>query len=309
LAGCGAGAAGHAGSWIYRTFQGDPRGRSEAAFRQGLRETGFIEGQNVAVEYFYGQDQPDRLREIVADLVKRNVAAIASIGGIPSAAMVKAATSKISIIFEVGSDPTQGGLVASLSHPGGNLTGVNSSLAEIWTKQFDLIAKLLPSSRVFGFLVTGKATLERLRQEAQPAAETMGRKLLVATAFSPQEFDAAFAELARQGAEALIVGASPLSYSQGNQLATLAARYSPPAIYAFREIPKSGGLISYGINIDESLRLVGLYTGRVVKGEKPGELPVVQPTRFVLAINLKTAKTLGLTVPSSLLAIADEVIE
>jgi putative tryptophan/tyrosine transport system substrate-binding protein len=241
----------------------------------------------------------------VADLVRRKVAAIASVGGVTAAQVVKAATSTIPVIFEVGFDPVQDGLVASLSLPGGNLTGVNSIIAELWPKQIDLMAKLLPNSRVFGVLPTGRATAER-----QPwAAGSFGRRLVVASAFTPQDFDAAFAALARQGAEALIVGASPLSYSQGDQLADLAARYSLPAIYAFREIPKSGGLMSYGIEIDESLRLVGLYTGRVLKGEKPGDLPVVQPTRFMLAINLKTAKTLGLEIPPTLLALADEVIE
>jgi putative ABC transport system substrate-binding protein len=289
--------------------KGDPQGRVETAFRQGLRETGFIEGQNVAVEYHFGQDQPDRLRDIVADLVGRNVAAIASTGGGTLAAIVKTATSKIPVIFEVGSDPVQNGLVASLSRPGGNLTGVNSSIGDIWSKLFDLIAKLLPNSRVFGILVSGRVQLEGIRQEMQPAADSIGRKVLLATAYSPQELDDAFAALARQGAEAIVVGASPLSYTRADQLIALAARYSLPAIYAFREIPEAGGLMSYGIKIEESFRLVGVYTGRVLKGEKPADLPVQLPTRFNLAINLKTAKALSLTIPPSLLAIADEVIE
>jgi putative tryptophan/tyrosine transport system substrate-binding protein len=286
--------------------EGNPQGRSEAAFRQGLRETGFIAGQNVTIEYRYGENQPDRTRENVADLVRRNVAAIASVGD-GTARIIKAATSTIPIIFESGFDPVQGGLVASLSHPGGNLTGVNSVIAELWSKQLDLMTKLLPGSHVFGVLPTGRSTAER--QPWQQAAGSIGRKLVVATAFTPQELEPAFAALARQGAEALIIGASPLSYSQGNQLAALAARYSLPAIYGFREIPKAGGLMSYGIEIDESLRLLGVYTGRVLKGEKPGDLPVVQPTRYVLTINLSAAKALGLTVPPTLLAIADEVIE
>jgi putative ABC transport system substrate-binding protein len=192
---------------------------------------------------------------------------------VPTAQIVKSATSTIPIIFEVGFNPVQEGLVASLSRPGGNLTGVNSVIAELWPKQLDLMAKLLPS------------------------------------ASTPQEFEAAFAALAQQGAEALIIGASPQSVSQAEQLANLAAHYSLPTIFAFREIPKAGGLMSYGIDILESHRLVGVYTGRILKGEKPRDLPVVQPTRFVLAINLKTAKALGLTVPEALLAIADEVIE
>jgi putative ABC transport system substrate-binding protein len=286
-----------------------PQGRSEAAFRQGLKETGFIDGQNVVLEYLFGQDQPERFQKIVADLVRRDVAAIASIGGVTAAAVVKAATAKIPVIFEIGSDPVRTGLVTSLSRPGGNLTGVNSYVADLWPKLFDLITQLLPGSRVFGILVSGRATLERMSQDAQPAADAIGRKVVVATAFAPQELDQAFATLAGQGAEALVVGASPLSYTRGDQLTALAARYSLPAIYAFREIPEVGGLMSYGIEIDDSLRLVGGYTGRVLKGEKPADLPVVQPTRFELVINIKTAKTLGLTVPPSLLAIADEVIE
>jgi putative tryptophan/tyrosine transport system substrate-binding protein len=286
-----------------------PQGRLEAAFRLGLSEIGFIEGQNVAVEYLYGQDQLDRFREIVANLVGRDVAVIASTGGATGVAIVKAATSTIPVVFEVGSDPVQNGLVASLSHPGGNLTGVNSFIADLWPKLFDLIAKLLPSSRVIGILVSGRAQLERLRQEAQPAADAIGRRVLIETAFTPPELDEAFAALARQGAEALVVGASPLSSTQADRLAALAARYSLPAIYAFREIPEAGGLISYGIRIEESFHLVGVYTGRVLKGAKPADLPVVQPTRFDFVINLKTAKALGLMVPNSLLVAADEVIE
>ena len=288
---------------------GDPAGHVESGFRQGLKESGFIEGKNVSVEYHFGNNQSDRLREIIDDLVRRNVAAIASTGGGTSTALVKAATSKIPVVFEVGSDPVQSGLVASLSHPGGNLTGVNSSIGDIWSKLFDLIAKLLPSSRVFGILVSGRGQLEGIRQDMQPAADSIGRKVLLATAYSSQELDDAFAALARQGAEAIVVGASPLAYTRADQLIALAARYSLPAIYAFREIPAAGGLMSYGIKIEESFRLVGVYTGRVLKGEKPADLPVVLPTRFDFVINLKTAKALGLTVRPSLLAIADEVIE
>jgi putative tryptophan/tyrosine transport system substrate-binding protein len=310
MAARGAGsAADDARGWISLPFRGSREGRSEAAFRQGLRETGFIEGQNVAVEYRFGQDQPDRLQRMVIDLVKRNVSVIASNGGVATARIVKAATSKIPIVFEVGFDPVQDGLVASLSHPGGNLTGVNSFIAELWPKQLDLMAQILPSSRVFGLLITGRSQLERTPRLVQPAAEAIGRKLVIATAFTPQQLDQAFAALMQQGAEAVIVGASPLSYSQGSQLAKLAAHHSLPAIYAFREIPEAGGLMSYGIEIDESVHLVGVYVGRVLKGEKPADLPVVQPTNFEFIINLQTARALDIDVPPSLLAIADEVIE
>jgi putative ABC transport system substrate-binding protein len=289
---------------------GESQGRSAAAFRQGLRETGFIEGQNIGVEYRYGQNQPDRLSELVADLVRRNVAAIASTGGIRMATIVKAATSKIPVIFEVGADPVRNGLVASLNHPGGNLTGVNSLIADIWPKLFDLIAKIVPNSRVFAILGGGTPQqIEEYKREAQPAADAIGRKLLVMTALTPQDIDEAFPALARQGAEALIVRASPLTFDRRDQLAALAARYSVPAIYAFRENAEAGGLMSYGIKIEESFRLVGAYTGRVLKGEKPTDLPVIQPTRFEFVINLKTAKALGLEIPRMLLALADEVIE
>jgi putative ABC transport system substrate-binding protein len=281
---------------------------AHAAFERGLKETGFIQGQNIAVEYHYGNSQPERVKEIATNLVRRKVAAIASVGGVPTAQIVKATTSTIPIIFEVGSNPVQDGLVGSLSRPGGNLTGVNSVIGELWPKQLDLMARLLPNAHVFGALFTGGDSPERVRL-VQMAAEAVGRKLVVASAFTPQEFEAGFAALAQQGAEALIIGASPQSVSQPEQLANLAAHYSLPTIYAFREIPKAGGLMSYGIDILESHRLVGVYTGRILKGEKPAELPVVQSARFVLAINLKTAKNLGLTVPPSLLAIADEVIE
>jgi putative ABC transport system substrate-binding protein len=288
----------------------DPQGHLEAAFRQGLRETGFIEGQNVVVEYRFAQNQPDRLRELAADLDRQNVAAIVT-SGTRAATIVKAAVSKTPVIFEVGDDPVRNGLVASLSRPGDNLTGVNSLIAEAWPKLLDLIAKLLPNSRVFAILVTGGTAnqLEQLKQEAQPAAEAIGRKLLVMTAFTPPELDEVFPSLMRQNADALIVRASPLSNTRREQLVALAARYSIPAIYAFREIAEAGGLMSYGINIKESFRLVGVYVGRILKGEKPADLPVQQATRFEFVVNLKTAKALGLSIPETLLATADEVIE
>jgi putative ABC transport system substrate-binding protein len=289
-------------------YPGDssPQGHTETVFRQSLKDAGFVDGQNVSVEYHYGRNDPSRLRDVAAELARRKVTAIASIGGVLPAQTVKAATSTIPIVFEVGSDPVETGLVVSLSHPGGNLTGVNSVIGELWPKQIDLMAKLLPNSHVFGALATGRNPDP---QSLQPSAQVIGRKLVTATALTPQDFDAAFATLAREGAEALIIGASPLSFNEHDRLVALASRYGLPAIYAFREIPKAGGLMSYGIDIEESIRLVGRYVGRVLKGEKPGDLPVIQPTRFVLAINLKTAKALGLTIPPSLLAVADEVIE
>jgi putative ABC transport system substrate-binding protein len=288
----------------------DPRGPFLAAFRQGLRETGFIEGQNVVVEYHFAQNQTERLRELAADLDKRNVAAIIT-SSTRATTIVKSAVSKTPIIFEVGDNPVSNGLVDSLSRPGGNLTGVNSLIAEASTKQFELIAKLLPNSRVFAILVSGGTAnqLEQLKQQAQPGADAIGRKLLFVTAFAPPELDEVFPWLMRQGADALIVLASPLSNTRREQLVALAARYSVPAIYAFREIAEAGGLMSYGINMKESFRLVGVYTGRILRGEKPADLPVQQATRFEFVINLRTAKALGLTIPETLLATADEVIQ
>jgi putative tryptophan/tyrosine transport system substrate-binding protein len=288
----------------------DPQGHLEAAFRQGLRETGFIEDQNVAVEYHFAENQTARLRELAADLEKRNVAAIVT-SGTRATTIVKAAVSKTPIIFEVGDDPVRNGLVVSLSRPGGNLTGVNSLIAEASTKLFELIAKVLPNSRVLVVLVSGGTAnqLEQLKQQAQPGADAIGRKLLFVTAFTPPELDQVFPWLMRQGADALIVRASPLSNTRREQLVALAARYSIPAIYAFREIAEAGGLMSYGVNMKESFRLVGVYTGRILKGEKSADLPVQQATRFEFVINLKTANALGLTIPETLLATADEVIE
>jgi putative ABC transport system substrate-binding protein len=285
-------------------------GHLEAAFRQGLRETGFIEGQNVVVEYHFAQNQIERLRELAADLDRRNVAAIVT-SGTRATTIVRAAVSKTPIIFEVGDDPVRNGLVVSLSRPGGNLTGVNSLIAEATTKLFELIAKLLPHGRVLAMLVSGGTAnqLEQLKQQAQPLADAIGRKLLFVTAFTPPELDEAFPWLMRQGADALIVRASPLSNTRREQLVALAARYSVPAIYAFREIAEAGGLISYGTSLTEAFRQGGAYAGRVLKGEKPADLPVMQSSRFELVINLKTAKALGLTIPETLLATADEVIQ
>jgi putative ABC transport system substrate-binding protein len=285
--------------------------RLVAAFRQGLRDTGFIEGQNVLVEYRFARDQQDRLPELATDLVKLNVAAIASTGGTRTATIVKAATSKIPIIFEVGADPVRNGLVASLSRPGGNVTGVNSLIGDLWSKQSDLVGKLLPNGRVFAILSMGSTAnqLEQVRQEVQPTAEALGRKLLIVTASNLPELDELFPSLVRQGADALIVRGSPLAYSWREQLAALAVRYSIPAIYPTRDNVEAGGLMSYGINVDESFRLVGVYTGRILKGEKPADLPVQQATKLELVINLKAAKAIGLELPPTLLALADEVIQ
>jgi putative ABC transport system substrate-binding protein len=282
-----------------------------AAFRQGLRESGFIEDQNIRVEYRFGEDRGDRIPELATDLIRRNVAVIAATGGTRTAAIVKAGTSTIPIVFEVGADPVRNGLVASLNRPGRNVTGVNSLIADLWTKQLDLLAKLLPNSAAFAVLLTVSTPeqLEQLRQEASRAGDIIGRRLLVVTAFTPPGLDEVFSRLRLQGADALLVRAGPMPYTQREKFAELAARYAIPAIFPYRENAEAGGLISYGIRIDESFRLVGIYVGRILKGERPSDLPVVQPTKFELVINLKTAKALGLTIPETLLATADELIQ
>jgi putative tryptophan/tyrosine transport system substrate-binding protein len=287
--------------------------RNVEAFLRGLRETGFVQGQNVVIDYRFAENQRDRVPQFVVDFIRQNVAVIVSVGGTEQATTVKAAaaTSRIPVVFTTGADPVQNGLVASLNHPGGDLTGVNMYIADLWPKQFDLLANLLPNSHVFAILFSGgtSSQLERLREQAQPAADKIGKKLVVLTAFTPQEIEGVFSQLVRQRVDALAVAASPLAYARRDVLTSLAARYAIPTMYAFREAIEAGGLVSYGVDIPDVDRLLGVYVGRILKGEKPSNLPVVQPTKFDLAINLKTAKALGLTIPPNLLALADQVIE
>ena len=287
--------------------------RNIEAFRRGLRETGFVEGQNVVIDYRFAENQRDRVSQFVGDFIKQNVAVIVSIGGTEQATTIKAATatSRIPVVFTSGADPVQNGLVASLNRPGGYLTGINMYIADLWPKQFDLLAKLLPNSHVFAILFSGgtPGQLKQLRQQAQPAADKIGKKLVVVTAFTPQEIESVFSDLVRQRADALAVAASPLAYARRDLLTSLAARYAIPTMYAFREAIEAGGLMSYGVDIPDVDRLVGVYVGRILKGDKPADLPVIQPARFEFMINLKTAKAFGLTIPPNLLALADEVIE
>jgi putative tryptophan/tyrosine transport system substrate-binding protein len=287
-----------------------------APFRQGLGEQGYVEGRNVEILYRFAENRTDRLPELVADLVARNVAAIAT-STTPATIAAKEATTKIPVIFEVGVDPVGGGLVASLNRPGGNLTGVNSLMGESLPKMIDLMAKVLPTSRVFAFLFSGggvpnhleQVRQQRLRQDAQTTADRIGRKLVVVTATTTQDLDDIFPALRQQGVDALILNTSPFTHDHREKLAALAAHYAIPAIYQDREGVEAGGLMSYGIKLSESFRLVGVYTGRVLKGERPQDLPVQQSSRFEFLINLKAVKTLGLTIPPGVLAIADEVIE
>lgn len=278
------------------------------AFRKGLSEMGYVEGQNVAIEYRFALSEFDRLPELAADLVRRRVAVITAQGA--AAISAKAATSTIPIIF-LSSNPVQQGLVASLSRPGGNVTGFSSMNSELMGKRLGLLHELLPGAARFGILVNpnNPGSAESTITEVQAAARTLGRQLEVLTASTNREIDAAFATLVQKRIEALLVSPDALFFSRRVQLATLAVKHSVPAIDSTREFTEAGGLMSYTTSLADQYRQVGIYTGRILKGEKPADLPVMQPTKFEFVINLQTARTLGLEVPPTLLAIADEVIE
>jgi ABC-type uncharacterized transport system substrate-binding protein len=277
----------------------------DAAFRQGLRETGFVEGQNVAIEYRWGEDQYDRLPALAADLVQRRVAVIAASPRAVDAA--KAATATIPIVFMSGSDPVRTGLVASLNRPGGNLTGVTILASDLTAKRFELLHEAVPQASVIGVLRDSSAP--RFALQAEAAARQVGVSIRVMDADTESEIEAAFATFAREGVGAVFVASSFLFVSLRGQLAALAARYRIPAIYDLREFPDVGGLMSYGPSEADAYRQVGRYTGRVLKGDKPADLPVMLPTTFELVINLKTAKALALTIPQKLIVAADEIIE
>jgi putative ABC transport system substrate-binding protein len=280
-----------------------------AALHQGLGETGYVEGQNVSVEYRWAEGSYDRLPALAADLVGRKVEVIAAVA-ITSALAAKNATSTIPIVFNVGDDPVALGLVASLARPGGNLTGVSSFTADLSPKRFELLSELVPQAGMIGLLVNPKnANADRIIREVQEAARAKRVQLHTLKAAIEGEIDAAFATLVQLHAGALVIGADPFFNSRRDQLVTLAARHRIPAIYTFREFAAVGGLISYGASLAANYRQVGIYTGKILNGAKPAELPVQQPTKFELLINLKTARALGLIVPQSMLARADEVIE
>jgi putative tryptophan/tyrosine transport system substrate-binding protein len=281
------------------------------AFRQGLKETGHIEGENMAIEYRFAEGQYDRLPALAADLVRRRVAVIAASAGTLSAVAAKAATTTIPIVFAVAEDPVQLGLVASLSRPGGNATGINFLVSELVQKRLELLRELVPRAVHVAVLVNpadAKRTESTLR-DVEAAARAMTLQTEIFNATTTGEIHVVFDNLARARPDVLFVGADALFLVRRVQLATLAARHGLPASFSVRDVVEVGGLMSYGTNANDAFRQFGAYTGRVLKGEKPADLPVVQSTRFELVINLSTAKALGLEVPPTLLARADEVIE
>jgi len=281
-----------------------------AAFRGGLKEAGYIEGKNVVVEYRWPEGNYDRLPTLAADLVRLQVAVIAAVGGEPSPLAAKAATATIPIVFSIGGDPVRLGLVASLNRPGGNITGVNFFQSDLGAKRLGLLHELLPKASVIGMLVNltfGDA--ETHVRDAKEAALPLGVQIHVVRARTTDDFDTAFATLAQQKIDALLLANDAFFLSERRKLIALAARYAIAAVYFWREFAVDGGLMSYSLSLSQAYRQVGIYTGKILNGAKPADLPVVQATKFEFVINLKTAKTLGLTFPSGLLAIADEVIE
>ncbi len=277
-----------------------------AAFRQGLKEVGYVEGQNIAIEYRWAEGQYDRLPALVADLLRRPVAVI--VGNTPSALAAKAATTTVPIVFATGGDPVRNGLVTNLNRPGGNVTGVSFMSVELATKQLAFLRELRPGAARIAVLVDPKfPTTERFVSEVRTAASAVGLQLIVLEVSSDREIETAFVTLVQRGAGALHVGGGMLS--QRDRIIALAARHRIPAIYVLRDYVTAGGLMSYGSSMSDAYRQAGIYAGRILKGEKPGDLPVMLPTKFEFAINLATAKALGLEIPDKLLALADEVIE
>ncbi len=277
-------------------------------FRQGLKEAGFVEGQNARIEYRWAEGHYDRLPELASDLVRRRVAVIAATGGEPSPQVAKAATRTIPIVFMANGDPVAADLVASLNRPGGNLTGVTIFGMMAAGKRMELLRQLMPKAGMIGYLLNPNNP-NREFDNVQTAARSVGQQIFVLNANDGREIDDAFATIAQQRVAALLVASDPLFFDRRDQLVALAARQAIPAIYYLRAFPQAGGLLSYGNSLTDMYRQVGTYTGRVLNGEKPADLPVMQSTKFELVINLKTAKALGLEIPPTLLALADDVIE
>jgi ABC-type uncharacterized transport system substrate-binding protein len=280
------------------------------AFRQGLKDTGYVEGENVAVEYRWAEGRFDRLPALAGELVRRQVAVIAATGGAPPAFAAKAATTKIPVVFAVGEDPVRLGLVASLARPGGNATGINYFIYELVAKRLALLRELVPAAaRVAVLANPANAAHAAALREVEAGGRAMGLQIQIVNASTSREIDAAFAAVVRERVDGLFVFPDPFFVTRRVQLVHWASRQAVPATYAQRDFAEAGGLLSYGTNIADAYRQVGVYAGRILKGAKPADLPVVQSSKFELVINHQTARMLGLTVPPTLLAIADEVIE
>jgi ABC-type uncharacterized transport system substrate-binding protein len=280
------------------------------AFRGGLRESGFTEGQNVAIEFRWAEGQYDRLPRLAADLINRRVAVLVATGGITSAVAAKAATTTIPIVFSSGGDPVKEGLVASISRPGGNLTGVNLLTTALAPKRLEILREVVKKTSMIGVLLNpNNANSQAQVEDVEKAARAIDQQVRILHATSERDFETAFASMVQTRIGALIVGADPFFSSQRNHLIALTARERIPAIYEWREYAEAGGLMSYGSDLAEGYRQVGLYAGRILKGEKPADLPVVQSTKVEFVLNLKTARSLGLTISLPLLGRADEVIE
>jgi putative ABC transport system substrate-binding protein len=280
------------------------------AFRNGLSETGYVEGRSVAIEYRWADGQYDRLPALAADLVRRQMAVIVAAGGSSPAQAAKATTTMIPIVFQTGDDPVELGLVASLNRPGTNLTGVTSLNTEVMPKRLELLHELVPTATIMAALVNSTSpNAETLSREAETAARTLGLQLHVVHATTERDFDTVFANLVQLRARGLVIGSDPFFAGRSEQLAALSVRHAVPTIFQYHEFAAAGGLMSYGGSLTDTYHLVGVYAGRILKGERPANLPVQQSAKVELIINLKTAKALGLTVPITLLGRADEVIE
>jgi putative tryptophan/tyrosine transport system substrate-binding protein len=292
------------------TASAGPFAHLVASLRRGLQDAGFVEGRNVAIEYRWAEGQYDRVPALAADLVRRQVAVIVTVGGEPSVAAAKAATATIPIVFNTGTDPVKLGLVASLARPGGNATGVNIFTTELTEKRLGLLRDLVPAATTIAVLLNPNfpAAAANVR-EAEAGARAIGKQVVIFNAGSDAEIETAFANILQAQCRALLVGADPFFNSRRGLIVALAARHAIPSIYEWREFAEAGGLISYGTSLVEAYRQQGIYAGRILKGEKPAELPVVQLSKFELVINLNTSKALGLAIPPGVLAIADEVIE